>query len=166
MRAALFYFAAKNYTVNMVIDEYAHSRGLSDVIFVKNNRMMIEVEIKASIADLKREKSKLCRQEEKSEWEQMYEIPRLEPNYFVFCIPDFLYDKALPIIETDFPKAGIVVFDGTTHLKVKRKMRKIHGTPVSDKRMLQMVRAQSQKYIWKAFKQLRATAFPKGRRLY
>jgi hypothetical protein len=166
MRSALFYFAAKNYTVNLVIDEFAHSRGLCDVVFVKRNRMMVEVEIKASIADLKREKKKACRQEEKSEWEEIYDIPRLSPNYFVFCIPDFLLDKALPIIESDFPKAGILTFDGTYHLKVARKMRKIHGSLVSDELMLSMVRAQSQKYIWKMWRQLKDLSFLKGRRLY
>lgn len=157
MRAALFLYAAKNYKVVMVIDEYSHAAGLSDVVFIKNNRMVVEVEIKASLSDLKKEKLKACRTDH---------YAGFRPNYFVFCIPDFLLPEARTIIEEDFPFAGIVVFNGTQNLSVEKKMRKIHGVPRTDAQMLKFVRAQSQKYIWNMFRSLKSLAFLNGRRLY
>jgi len=82
----------------------------ADVLGVSPN-MSVEVEIKKSISDLRAEfRNKRAKH-------FLYKnahggANRQTPNYFYFCFPSELLEKATPIIEAEFPQAGIVAYFG------------------------------------------------------
>ena len=96
--------------------------------------MSIEVEIKASKADLLRE---FVSKQNKHYWyDHATDSDASVPNYLYFCVPDYLEAFALTTLTTNAPKAGLLVFPLDTKLpagcnaKVVRKAQKLRtGAP-------------------------------------
>ncbi|NUO19980.1 hypothetical protein HUU59_11075 [bacterium] len=145
IRAALFYYAARNYRPLIVIDECQMGSCLTDVYFLNANGMGIDCEIKVSISDLRAE----IKKSKHRHWQNARrQADGSVANYFVFCIPHELLDKARPIIEENWPFAGILTLRGDGNLSVARKMRRIHALPVPEGRRKQFALWQARRYTW------------------
>lgn len=83
----------------IVAMEYEY--GAADVLSVTPEGMVIETEVKVSVADMKREAKKPKHRDMQggsSRW-----------HYFYFAVPQALEDKAKAIIEETYPYAGLLV---------------------------------------------------------
>lgn len=95
----------------------------------------VEVEVKMSIADLKREFT--------TKTAKHYLYANAEsapskgaPNYFYFYVPKELEEKALEIVGTEAPKAGLAVYEGGSWMDGKKtsiahRPTKLHARPPS-----------------------------------
>lgn len=83
--------------------------GEADVISATpRGQDIYDTEVKVSIADMKKEVSKRKhRFAQKGLWGQ--DTYHLWANYFYFAVPESIKDKALAIIKTYFPYAGLLV---------------------------------------------------------
>src|ERR1700761_5989417 len=80
-------------------------------VFGANDKFSIEVEVKVSIADLKREFTT------KTAKHYLYANAEASPtkgapNYFYFYVPQELEQQALEVIKEKAPKAGLAVYYG------------------------------------------------------
>jgi hypothetical protein len=100
------------------------------------DKFSVEVEVKVSIADLKREfKDKTAKH---------YLFANAEgtpskgtPNYFYFYVPKEIEDKALEIVKEKAPKAGLAVYEGGSvrdgkKTSVAHRPTKLHDRAPSD----------------------------------
>ncbi len=96
----------------------------ADVMVVARSLMMVETEVKVSIADM--------RSELKSKWLKHWRLREntrqggLGPasNYFYFAVPLALQEKALAVIEELYPYAGLLVRDSSGDIeRVRRSAR-------------------------------------------
>jgi len=78
----------------------------SDILAITQDKSIsYEVEIKISLSDLKKEfKDKIKKHE------NLNLVKKLNPNYFYFCVPYYLYDKAKEIIHGYSKNYGIFVY--------------------------------------------------------
>lgn len=97
----------------------------SDFLFITNLNYVGEIEIKISISDLKADFKKQIHKSIK----QKYKIDR---NYFYFAIPDYLYDKAKPIIEEQGNYYGIITINSKFLWEVTTKKYAKLLTPCFD----------------------------------
>lgn len=84
-----------------------------------NDKFSVEVEVKMSIADLKRDFTG------KASKHYLYDNAEAAPskgapNYFYFYVPKELEEKAKEIVATNAPKAGLAVYEGGSWLDGKK----------------------------------------------
>jgi hypothetical protein len=72
-----------------------------DFIFITNYGYVGEIEIKTSLADLRADFKKQKHNNIKNDY-------KIHVNYFYFAVPDYLLEKATPIIEGMNTKYGII----------------------------------------------------------
>jgi hypothetical protein len=157
IKAGLYQFATYDIRSLFVMDEFGHYCGLSDMAVVLPSHFWIDIEIKVSIADLKTEHKKVRHNFwNDTEWQSLGRVP----NYFAFCVPLELLDRARPIIEAGWPFAGI--FSATwviprhnanhpfCRIKREKKIKRIHGQKLSDEIILRHAHNLSYRYakIW------------------
>lgn len=82
--------------------DYRAGDGLADVLVVTSDNFLIEVEVKVSMADLKRDKKKYKH--------QMSEMERSQKptHYFYFAVPRELANEAVAICDQLYPYAGVM----------------------------------------------------------
>ena len=103
--------------------------GIADILAVSDDlKKSYEVEVKISISDLRADFKK---HKQKSNYHKN------KANYFYFCFPKNLLEKALPIIEAQNVKYGIITYDDRENLSlnvvpeaklsVYKRARKLHN---------------------------------------
>lgn len=125
----------------------------ADVMAINPSGMIIETEVKLSIADLRRDKLKFKHRR----FIDLYALP--ECHYFYFATPPELQEKALSIISEVYPYAGYLVVHGenvidfwgrditltSPNVEVIKKARRIERAKMEKTEFLRLVKAQSGK---------------------
>ena len=116
------------------MDEATIKGNIADLIFIRDDRMMVEVEIKVDTNDLKADLKKY-------KWKiytEGYYSPssginyRGLPNYFYFAIPKDIYKECLPFIIEHFPFAGILVYN-QGYVYSKKRVKRLHNETIDNK---------------------------------
>jgi len=81
-----------------------------------------EIEIKTSLNDLKRDFTKKAIKHAYIENSDN----KLNPNFFYFCIPEALLEKALPIVEAHNDRYGIICMKSYGNLKFIKHCRRLN----------------------------------------
>jgi hypothetical protein len=103
----------------------------ADVLGI-TDKFSIEVEIKVSKSDLKREfVTKKVKHFLYNSVEQGKPPSQQTPNYFYFYVPKALEEEALKLIEEHSPKAGLAVYDPVVNMdgkktRIARRPTKLH----------------------------------------
>jgi hypothetical protein len=98
----------------------------SDVLGV-NKEFSVEVEVKISVADLKREfVTKTAKHHLFANAASAARPPRGTPNYFYFYVPKEMEQAALEIVKEKAPKAGLAVYEPHGWLMDGKKTSVVH----------------------------------------
>jgi len=118
---------------------------VADVLVVDQHRHLIEVEVKLSIADLKRDVKKLKHQAFRNTIKGNTMIRRMPTHLFYFAVPQEIANKVKPICDEFFPYAGIMAVNGLySHtVEVYRNPKVLSGRRLDVTEALRMVRGQS-----------------------
>lgn len=152
MKAALFYYAYRNYDKLLMLDEVPNHVGQTDLLVVTKKYLTIDIEIKASLSDLKKDAKK----QKHEHWQMPYwqESGHI-PNYFIFVIPASIEEKALPFIKEKWPFAGVLVWHdrrrSTDMMTVARKMKRVHSYTLPQERREWLIGLQAQRYSWNQY---------------
>jgi hypothetical protein len=97
-----------------------------------NEKFSVEVEVKISVADLKREfTSKSSKHYLYANAEGATGPTKGTPNYFYFYVPQEIEAQALEVIEKECPKAGLAVYEGGfmdgKKTRVAKRPTKLHS---------------------------------------
>jgi len=113
--------------------------GQADVLAVDKNRMLTEVEIKLSLADLKRDRHKL---KHRSYRDNLVKYPT---HLFYFAVPIALANKVKLICDQLYPYAGVLGCNGQGQFDVTvyREGRCLSSHRLTFPQILRMVREQS-----------------------
>jgi hypothetical protein len=144
----------------------------SDVL-VSDGKQIIEIEIKTDLQDLKREKHKHKHRIFKELKKDFYfknevsynngekQLAKVEktlkniitsqsklhiPHKFLFCVPEYLKDKALEEIEIINPKYGLLICDGSMNndsIKGCKLAKKLHDYPTEQKILNEIIMRMS-----------------------
>lgn len=111
----------------------------ADILSVTKDRYLVETEVKVSLSDLRRDGKKTNH--------QFYKRGNnhLPTAFFYFAVPREIANKACLICDDLYPYAGILGSDGTNELGVEsyREAKRLNGSRLTPKLLIQMVRAQS-----------------------
>ncbi|GAH32082.1 unnamed protein product, partial [marine sediment metagenome] len=113
--------------------------GQADVLAVDKHRLLIEVEVKLTLADLKRDRHKLKHQNYRDNLVNY-------PTYlFYFAISRALANQAVLVCEQLYPYAGVLGCDGQGQFDVEvyREGKALFGRRLTFPQLLRMVREQS-----------------------
>ncbi len=110
----------------------------ADVLVVNERRFLIEIEVKVSIQDLKRDQKKRKHQFFAS---QSYYKP-FPVNRFFFAVPQELTGKALDIIESTYPYAGLLTVNGS-FVYHQKEARLLHSARLTNRQIYELARQQS-----------------------
>ena len=81
--------------------------GIADVLAINDNQSLsYEVEIKTSIADLRKDFK-----DKNFKHSSLNHDKRYNPNYFYFCVPEELYEKSKEIIYSNNKQYGIIIYE-------------------------------------------------------
>jgi hypothetical protein len=111
----------------------------TEVVFHRNEDVLgmneeysVEVEVKVSLQDLKRE----FKTKEGKHYLYNNAAPGLSvPNFFYFYLPQELEEKAVEIVAAEAPKAGVAIYDGARgrdgkRTRIARRATRLHeGKP-------------------------------------
>lgn len=113
--------------------------GQADVLAVTPDRYLIEVEVKTSIADFRKDGRKLKHKAFRDGSD------RYPTKYFYFAVPRVLANQVSLLCDQLYPYAGVLGTDGHGWADVNyyRTARRLAGQRLTFKQILYMVRAQS-----------------------
>jgi len=113
--------------------------GQADVLAVGKSRLLIEVEVKLNLADLRRDKHKL---KHRNYRDNLVNYPT---HLFYFAVPKALANQAVLICEQLYPYAGVLGCDGQGQFDVVvyREGKALWGKCLTFPQLLRMVREQS-----------------------
>lgn len=113
--------------------------GQADVLVVTKDRHLIEVEVKVSISDLRKDRNKIKHRHFR-DGDDSYPA-----KYFYFAVPRDIANQACLICDSLFPYAGVLGTDGQNWADVNyyRTAKALAGQKLTFKQILYMVRAQS-----------------------
>jgi len=131
--ALMEYFRYKN-GMELVCSEGINNADINAL----NNEVLIEVEIKISKEDFKKEfksSSKIfflgCKERKHKNYAEPEKCIRyIVPNKFYFCVPEELCDWAIEYLKDKNPKYGLMLYKSTSFIHkivVKKSARKIHN---------------------------------------
>jgi|GEM_PF-1807964 len=145
--ASYWRYARQCPVVALEVDSQLHAWAdePADVLVLNKNRQLIEVEVKLTVSDLKRDakkkKHRLFRETYKSKG-QIW----LTPTYhFHFAVPRDIANKVKPICDELFPYAGILACNGlySPSVDIYRNPKPLCGRRLNATEALRMVRGQS-----------------------
>lgn len=113
--------------------------GQADVLAVTKDRHLIEVEVKLSIGDLRRDKNKL---KHRSFRDNLVKYPT---RLFYFAVPRELANKVKLLCDQLYPYAGVIGSNGLGEYDVEiyREPKALWGGKLTFPQILRMVREQS-----------------------
>lgn len=118
-------------------------RGLADILVVDKKRFLTEVEVKTSLADLKRDgKKRKHRRFSITESDYLGPYPT---HLFYFAVPEEIVEQALEICRNQYPYAGVLSCEGISDygVTVRRAAKALSQHRLSFPRILVMIRSQS-----------------------
>jgi hypothetical protein len=139
--ALLYYFNFEKQALLACTELYTVHNSIADVIILTKNNLIIEVEVKISIADLKHElkKGRIVYSYDnnivKSSFINKHEIINTNvyeyPNKYYFCVPSFMLKETLEFSEKLNSKYGVLCFDENKNkvyktISVKKKAYLLH----------------------------------------
>lgn len=137
--ALMEYFRYKN-GMELVCSEGINNADINAL----NNEVLIEVEIKISKEDFKKEfkcssKSFLldCKERKHKNYAEPEKCVRyIVPNKFYFCVPENLCDWILEYLKDKNPKYGLILYKPSSfvhNIVVKKSARKLHNKIPTDR---------------------------------
>lgn len=113
--------------------------GQADILVVTKGRYLIEVEVKLTMRDLRRDKNKL---KHRSFRGNHIEYPT---RFFYFAVPKELANKVVLVCGQLYPYAGVIGSDGQgeNEVVIYREPKALRGHKLSFPQILKMVREQS-----------------------
>lgn len=113
--------------------------GQADILAVDKSRLLIEIEVKLTLADLKRDRHKL---KHRNYRDNLVHYPT---RLFYFAVPRALANQAKLICDQLYPYAGILGCDGKGQFDVEvyREGKALFGQRLTFPQLLRMVREQS-----------------------
>lgn len=113
--------------------------GQADILIVTEARYLIEVEVKLTMGDLRRDKNKL---KHRSFRDNLVEYPT---RFFYFAVPKKLANKTVLVCGQLYPYAGVIGSDGQGEAEVViyREPKALWGGKLSFPQILRMAREQS-----------------------
>lgn len=112
---------------------------LADILIVGSDRYLIEVEVKISLADLRKDKGK-------SKHRHFQRDDGIMPTrYFFFALPQTLANEAYLLCDNMFTYAGVLGVAGSSQDQVYsyRRARQLNADRLPKKLVINMVRSQS-----------------------
>lgn len=151
--ALMEYFRYKN-GMELVCSEGINNADINAL----NNDVLIEVEIKISKEDFKKEfkctsKSFFldCKERKHKNYAEPEKCVRyIVPNKFYFCVPENLYMWALDYLKDKNPKYGLMIYKPSSFLHkivVKKSARKIHNKIPTDRTKLLVTKRATSELI-------------------
>ena len=122
--------------------------GLADILVIDKKRFLTEIEVKTSLADLKRDGKKRKHRrflaESASDDHRDYLGP-YPTHLFYFAVPEEIVEQALEICKEQYPYAGVLRCEGISDygVTVYQAAKVLSQRKVSYPRILAMVRSQS-----------------------
>lgn len=107
--------------------------GNPDVLGVTKSRHMIEIEIKSSVSDFRRNKKKAGQI-------ALASAPELGPHYFYYMVSPDIAAKVLPEVEG---KYGLMTLCPTNYSKILKPAYRIHDRKATLRKIAELVRAES-----------------------
>jgi len=119
------------------LDSYKDSQ--ADILVVDKKRLLTEIEVKVSIADLRRDRSK------KKHWHFKRGDRRYPIHNFYFAVPNDIANKACLVCDELYTYAGIIGSDGLGDygVSIYRCAKALSYERLSFKKLLIMIREQS-----------------------
>ncbi len=113
--------------------------GQADILAVTQHRLLIETEVKVSLADFRRDRNKL-KHKSFREHDGLYPT-----SYFYFAVPKYIANKACFLCDSLYPYAGILGTDGHSYydVLVYRNPKMLSGRKLSLLEIVRMAREQS-----------------------
>lgn len=113
--------------------------GQADILAINQHRLLIETEVKLSVADFRRDGGKLkhrCFRENKG---------RYPTTYFYFAVPKEVANKVSMLCENLYPYAGVLGTDGESYhdVEVYRQPKILIAKKLSFLQITRMAREQS-----------------------
>jgi hypothetical protein len=109
---------------------------LADVMVVTDHRLLYEIEVKITIADLKRDVDKHKHTGFKN-GDTRHPVSR-----FYFAVPKEIWVPALEIIENIYPYAGLLSVNGG-FVELQKRAKDLHGKRLSLRQIYQFTKQQS-----------------------
>lgn len=117
----------------------SYSNSQADILAVDRRRLLTEIEVKCSIADLRRDRNKA------KHWHFKQADKRYPTHNFYFAVPNDIANKACLICDELYTYAGIIGSDGLGNygVGIYRRAKALSYEQLSFKKLLIMVREQS-----------------------
>lgn len=107
--------------------------GNPDVLGVVSTKSMIEVEIKSSVSDFRRNKKKAGQL-------ALAKAPEVGPHYFYYMVSPEIATKVMPEVEA---KYGLMTLCPHNYSKILKPAYRIHDRKMTINRVAELVRAES-----------------------
>ncbi len=130
--------------------------GYADVLVIRKDHTMIEIEIKKSLSDL-------CVAEPKKKkynfkyWDVRWKVSDIQdaiPNRVYFCLTEDIYEEGSRFIRSNWGWAGIMTIDGMTarnpkipRISIKKTAKTIHPHALGDKLIPQYYQSMTRSYV-------------------
>lgn len=124
----------------------------------RDPRAFVETEVKTSIDDLRADgvKDKHFyysgdpKDLDRCPFQDMraHYLRKFKPNFFFFAVPNYLLDKALPVVQNLYPYAGLISVRAAPHArgvgcKVSMRAKNLRTSEVTDAKLWDLVEGQS-----------------------
>ena len=117
----------------------------ADVLVLNQDRQLLEIEVKVSITDLKRDVKKDKHLRFRNRHNGITTDRRMMTYLFYFAVPQEIANKVKPVVDELFPYAGIIACNGlySHYIDVYRNPKPLCGRRLDTTEALRMVRGQS-----------------------
>ena len=121
------------------------ARARADVLIITKSRYLIEVEVKLTMSDLRKDQYKPKHRQFKSPLPDQLVPQRNPTHWFYFAVPKEIANKAVEVCEKIYPYAGVIGTDGVSQYDVVfyRKAKSFKGNMLTFPQILRMCREQS-----------------------
>lgn len=111
--------------------------GQADVLVVTKERYLMEVEVKISMEDLRRD------HEKRKHLSFRYGLPKYPTRHFYFAVPKELANRVILVCDQLYPYAGVLGCNGIDDIDIYRHPKALWGKKLTFPQILHMVREQS-----------------------
>ena len=123
--------------IALEVDSQVHSwmGEPADILVVNNERQLLEIEVKVTLSDLKRDAKKRKH--------ETFRNGRSVTTHFYFAVPREIANKAKPICDDLFPYAGIIGSDGRYDVEIYRPAKALCFKKLDYTKIFRIIRGQS-----------------------
>jgi len=111
----------------------------ADILIVTKERRLVEIEVKTSVSDFRRDGRKSCHRHFKGD------TGIYPTGYFYFAVPKALANEISLLCDNLYPYAGVLGCNGLSEqgIEVYRKPKRLKGKRLTLKQVVYMARAQT-----------------------